>query len=633
MAKSSSGPCITCIALENTRRCEGRAMRRLLTCPQGHQWEFADPANQTTSEQRAACPVCHAWVDLLESQLDATLLVNHDTPQSLSSLQVEFDAGSLDTLAPKSGGLALPEGVPGYEILGVLGRGGMGVVYKARQVGLNRLVALKMVLAGPNASVGNLARFRTEAEAVARLQHPNIVQIHDMGDQEGRVYFSLELVEGGTLAQKLEKEALSPRQAAQLVETLAGAVHAAHDKGIIHRDLKPSNILLTPEGIPKISDFGLAKQLDKGTGKTQTGDVLGTPSYMSPEQAGGLAHLVGPAADVYGLGAILYELLTGQAPFEGQTYVDTLARVIHEDPLLPSRLQPKVPGDLETICLKCLQKYPVQRYASAAELAQDLRAFLAGEPIKAQPASWAERAGKWVRQRPTLAALLGVGAMAMVGLLVGGFQYNAYAISAVAILSLLLAAGWYNARLQAALRDVKKHHASAERNVERMHLLLETTRQLVATPDLDSLLRLISETTTRMVNAERATIYLVDADRKELWSKVAMGDKVGEIRVPLGVGIAGAVAQTGEIINIADAYADPRFNQEVDRRTGYTTRNLLTLPMKAERGRILGVFQILNKRQGMFQQEDIEILSLLAASAAVAVESAQRGDQTESAMA
>jgi predicted Ser/Thr protein kinase len=301
---------------------------------------------------------------------------------------------------------AARETVPGYEVLGELGRGGMGVVYKARQVALNRVVALKMILGGAHAGPEDLARFRTEAEAVAQLKHANIVQVYDIGECDGKPFFSLEFVEGGSLDRKLNRKAQKPKEAAALVETLARAMHSAHQKGVIHRDLKPANVLLTPDGMPKITDFGLAKRLEDDRGQTHSGSVMGTPSYMAPEQAAGRVQDMGPATDVYSLGAILYDALTGRPPFKGATVVDTLAQVRNDEPLPPSRLQPRVPRDLETICLKCLQKSPRKRYGSAAELAEDLRRFQAGEPILARPMGRAEWLWRWCRRNPVAAGLL-----------------------------------------------------------------------------------------------------------------------------------------------------------------------------------------------------------------------------------
>jgi tetratricopeptide (TPR) repeat protein len=294
--------------------------------------------------------------------------------------------------------------VPGYEIHGVLGRGGMGVVYRARQVSLKRLVALKMVLAGPLAGPAELARFRAEAEAVARLQHPNIVQIHEVGEHQGGPFFSLEYVDGGSLAQKLRGGPLPGRQAAELVETLARAVHHAHQRGVVHRDLKPANVLLLADGTPKVTDFGLAKRLEGDAGQTQSGAVMGTPSYMAPEQAAGKVKEVGPLADVYALGAILYECLTGRPPFRGDTLMATLQQVLTEEPVPPSRLQPRVHRDLETICLKCLRKDPRQRYPSAVAVAEDLARFGAGEAVLARREGLAGRLWRRVRRSPVIAA-------------------------------------------------------------------------------------------------------------------------------------------------------------------------------------------------------------------------------------
>jgi tetratricopeptide (TPR) repeat protein len=344
------------------------------------------------------------------------------------------------TLPAGPGGLA--PAVDGYEILGELGRGGMGVVYKARQKGLNRLVAVKMILGAQHASPEVLARFRAEAEVIARLQHPNVVQVHAVGEQDGRPYFALELLDGGSLNRQLAGTPLPARPAAQLVETLARAVHAAHERGVIHRDLKPANVLLarsdpqhgiplgSPPGeaacyVPKITDFGLAKLVGGDAGQTQTGAVLGTPSYMAPEQAHGDHAQVGPASDVYALGAILYECLTGRPPFRTATALDTLELVRTADPVPPRRLQPGLPRDLETVCLKCLRKAPGQRYASARDLADDLRRFRNGEPIHARPVGAGERVLKWVRRHPAAATAAAVSIASIVVLFGGGLLSNA----------------------------------------------------------------------------------------------------------------------------------------------------------------------------------------------------------------
>jgi tetratricopeptide (TPR) repeat protein len=322
--------------------------------------------------------------------------------------------------------------IPGYEILSELGRGGMGVVYKARHTGLNRLVALKMIRSGAQAGEEELARFHLEAEAVARLQHPNIVQIYDIGAHEGRPFFSLEFVDGGTLAQRLDGQPLPPGDAAQLIQNLARGVHAAHQRGIVHRDLKPANVLLAGGGVvngasgdtshyspltnqqPKIADFGLAKQLDADAGQTHTGQIMGTPSYMAPEQAAGKVREIGPATDIYALGAILYELLTGKPAFKGDTVLDTLELVRRQEPVPLRQVQAGVPHALEVICLKAMSKEPRRRYSSALALAQDLERFLAGEPILARPESLAGRLWRRFRQRAGAfaAALVVIAALA-----------------------------------------------------------------------------------------------------------------------------------------------------------------------------------------------------------------------------
>jgi len=271
-----------------------------------------------------------------------------------------------------------------YELLAEIGRGGMGVVFKARQKTLNRLVALKMVLAGRLASKDDLRRFQAEAEAAARLQHHNIVTVHEVGEADGQHFFSMELVEGQSLAARLENGPLPSREAARYLLKLARALDYAHEEGILHRDLKPSNILLDQNDEPRITDFGLAKRIGgDATHQTQTGAVMGTPSYMSPEQAAGKKTL-GPGCDVYGLGAVLYELVTGRPPFRSATHIDTLLHVMQTEPVPPRLLNPEVDQDSETICLKCLEKDPKQRYRSAGELEKDLSCYLAGVSISAR---------------------------------------------------------------------------------------------------------------------------------------------------------------------------------------------------------------------------------------------------------
>jgi eukaryotic-like serine/threonine-protein kinase len=436
-----------------------------------HFGTLPDSEVDALAEHLERCALCETALQRLDKAVDPLLSALRKPVPTDSTLLRDWGnskASGSDLQAPEN----WPR-LPDYEILGVIGRGGMGVVYKARDLRLNRLVALKRfrLVAG-----GQQERSRIEANALSRLQHPNIVQIHELHEQDGETFLVLELVNGGSLAAKLRGRPQPPRESALLLETIARAIHYAHGYGIVHRDLKPANILLkderkrmkedndadapTPSAvafvlqphslIPKISDFGVAKRLAVDSGETREGDVIGTPAYMAPEQATGKNDRVGPATDVYSLGVILYELLTGRVPLQGPTTLETLILVRTEEPVAPRRLVPRIPYDLETICLKCLEKEPTHRYASAEELAKDLRRFQQEEPIVARPTPAWERGWKWVRRRPLVAILSGT--LAVVTLL--GF--------------ILVASQWQRAESKAVDEAKARREAQENERLEKV---------------------------------------------------------------------------------------------------------------------------------------------------------------------
>ncbi|WP_145258606.1 serine/threonine-protein kinase [Planctomycetes bacterium Pan216] len=396
-------------------------------------------------------------------------------PQYQTELKRQFEvhrllAESMSASTTPSAGQKLGH----YELIDEVGRGGMGVVYRARDLRLQRIVALKMILSGEYASDRERSRFRTEAQAAAQLEHPNIVHVHEVVELDGHACLSLEFIDGGSLAD-IAPDTYSPRKCAELVETLARAVHYAHERGVVHRDLKPANVLLTTEGTPKITDFGLAKQTGSQSHTSKTGSVIGTPSYMAPEQARGDVRRIGPWSDVYALGAILYTLLTGRPPFGTDATAKTLMQVVSEDPIPPSRLQAGIPRDVETICLRCLEKEPNARYQDALFLAEELRRFQVGEPIKARPISTLERSVRWAKRRPAAAGLVAVSTLAIVVGLVGSLFYSAR-------LSTLLKraeglknqAQQFNEQLVNALDRADRLQEETEQTNEQLRVALDT---------------------------------------------------------------------------------------------------------------------------------------------------------------
>ena len=444
-----------------------------------------------------ACRSCPELLPLVQERWRQMCRVRAD-------LDALFPSPGAGTVAPDEGA-PLPQ-VAGYEVEGVLGHGGMGVVFRARHLSLNRVVALKMVLAGAYAGLHERERFQREAEAVAALRHPNVVQIYDVGTSDGRPFFTMEYAEGGSLARKLAGAIQPPRQAAALLAVLAGGVHAAHRGGIVHRDLKPSNVLLTAPpaaeglsadgepswGTPKISDFGLARRRDDGAGLTRTGAALGTPSYMAPEQAAGTRHAAEPAVDIYALGAVLYELLTGRPPFRAGTAAETVQQVLTRDPVPPSRLNATVPRDLEIICLKCLRKEPALRYATASALGEDLGRFLRGEAIAARPEGRLERLARRVRRRPVRSGAFVLGTLLTFGFTSGGL--------------------WLLSERAATLRRTGAEHAAAEGAAD------ENLREMVAA------MKTASWTAARAA-LERAKAWLGTRGSNDVTDRVRQGGR------------------------------------------------------------------------------------------------------------
>jgi serine/threonine-protein kinase len=469
----------------------------------------------------------------------ATTLQQPEGSEQASGATVDFGPAAAKAAMDDGFEVSTPSPVTGYEILGELGRGGMGVVYKARQKGLNRLVALKMLLAGTHASAEQLLRFNTEAEAVARLQHPNIVQIYEVGQHEGLAFFSLEFVDGHSLAHKLGGNPQPPRQAAQMIMVLARAMHYAHENGIVHRDLKPANVLLTSSGVPKITDFGLAKRLEGDSSQTKSGTLMGTPSYMAPEQARGDVRQVGPSADIHALGAILYELLTGRPPFVSANMMDTIMQVLRNDPVPPSHLQAKVPPDLETICLKCLQKEPHQRYASAGALADDLDRFLAGEPIQARPVSGVERLWRWCKRNPRVAALTAITFFLLVAGVIG---------STGAAITIAQERNQKEREREAAdearwLAEERKLEADAANEQAQKNAKIATEQSRLAVESVRTLIREAQKEIGDNPNLQSLKLKLVEIALADL-DKVAKSDENSRL---LGQVMAGAYMQMGDL--------------------------------------------------------------------------------------
>ncbi|GIW89794.1 MAG: hypothetical protein KatS3mg109_0226 [Pirellulaceae bacterium] len=402
-------------------------------------WLERSPSDGSQVTAPADCRVYDQVAQQLKKSsatLAETLVASRPPPTEVEATLAVPAGGGPPGSAPSAAPTGETPNIPlasfgDYEILSTIARGGMGIVYKARQKKLNRIVAVKMILSGQFADQQEVERFYVEAEAAAKLRHPNIVGIHEIGEWQGQHFFSMDYIDGKSLAELIRDQPLPPRRAADIVRRIALTIQFAHEQGVLHRDLKPSNILMDARGEPFITDFGLAKQLSDQSQLTLSGTIIGTPSYMPPEQAAGKLEQVGPASDIYSIGAILYELVTGRPPFRAATPFETIRQVLEVEPVSPRLINPSVPRDLETICLKCLQKEAARRYTTAGELAEELDAFLEGRPIKARPVGTVERAWRWCRRNPWLASAIATAAvflmLAFLGL-VTAYVYRGWAL-------------------------------------------------------------------------------------------------------------------------------------------------------------------------------------------------------------
>jgi tetratricopeptide (TPR) repeat protein len=475
----------------------------------------------------------------------------------------------------------LPD-LPGHEVLDRLGRGGMGIVYRARDVRLGRIVALKTLAEARYATREQVERFLDEARAIARLRHPNIVAIHAIGEHRERPYLSLEYLEGGSLADRLAGGPMAPRPAAELVETLARAIDAAHRAGVVHRDLKPGNVLLTADGMPKVADFGLAKLLDSDAARTYSGQVMGTPSYMAPEQAEGRSARVGPAADVYALGAILYQSLTGRPPFLGDSALETIKLVSTTEAVPPTRLRPGVPRDLETICLRCLEKDPARRYDSAAALAAALRRFLDGRPILARPVGAPGRLLRWARRNRTLAAVSAASAVLAVICALGAPAFFALWLAARADQQ---RADLARGKAVAALAEVERAHRRADEARRRAETArdraVNAIRGILGTEVGDLMLE---ETrpyrqllTSNGLREAQELVRALEDDPQVVYGHLALAG------LQLDAGQAQAAAETGrKVLALAEALDTRRHSEESRGLLALTLHRLTGLPGSPE---------------------------------------------------